>query len=371
MGEFVVDVNSVIRRWVANWPRIVIAALVAGGLTYGATFLMPSWYRSTALLLPPEETDQMDGGLSVQRFLSRMPSLGAFSNYYTPADIFRAILSSRSVQEAVIRRYDLVHVYGKKSMESTLKEFRNNAKIELAPDGTITVAVEDRSRQRAADMANALVEELDRFNVERRNHQAKRTRIFLERRVAETDSLAKIEESRLSAYQRQHHVLAPVNAEAQDARPLADLMALKMARETQLQVLRSYLSSSNEVVVQTQSELDQLKRQIAKIPTIETDLGRLASNVRLYQQVNVLLNAQLEDARLRETMDVPTVTVLDSAVPSERRSRPLRLPYSAIAALLAGLGTALWGQRHAEREESAEVGEEPALTEKRPRIARP
>jgi tyrosine-protein kinase Etk/Wzc len=347
MGEFALDFDGLIRRLAARWRRHALNALLAGSVIYGVTFIMPPWYRSAAVLLPPEETEQMGTGLSVQRFLSRMPSLGGLSNYYTPADLYRAILMSRSVQEAVIRRFDLTGVYHTNSMEKTLKEFRNHTRTVLAPDGTISVSVEDRSRERAAQVANALVEELDRFNVERRNFQAKRTRIFLERRVAETDSLSRLAESQLGAYQEKHHMLVPLDPDAQSLKPLADLMARKIALEVQLEVLRSYLTPTNELVVQTRTELEQLKNQIGNMPGLETELGRQARDVRLYQQVYLLLNAQLEDARLRETMDTPTVTVLDPAVPAERRARPLRLPWAAAAAALAGLVSVLWSERPA------------------------
>lgn len=240
-------------------------------------------------------------------------------------------------------------------MEQALKVFRSHVRVELAPDGTITVSVEDQSRELAAKMANALVEELDKFNVERRNFQAKRTRVFLERRVAETDSLSRKAEARLGAYQKTHHVLAPIDAEAQNLKPVAELMARKLSLEVQLEVLESYLSPSNDRVIQTRTELNQLNRQIGQIPIVETELGRHVRDVRLYQQAYVLLNAQLEDARLRETMDVPTVTVLDFAVPSERRSRPLRFPWAAAAAGAAGLITALQGVRAGRRLEVVET----------------
>jgi len=101
---------------------------------------------------------------------------------------------------------------------------------------------------------------------------------------------------------------------------------------------------TNERVVQTRSELGQLRQQIANIPTVESELGRQMRDVRLYQQLFVLLSGQLEDARLRETMDVPTVTVLDPAVPTERRARPLRVPWAAAAAAAAALITAWRGE---------------------------
>jgi uncharacterized protein involved in exopolysaccharide biosynthesis len=329
--------------------------VVAGAVAAGLTFLMPPWFRATATLLPPEDSDPLAGVMPMQRFLSRIPSVTGLNNYYTPSDLYTAILASRSVQQPVVERFDLKKVYRQASTEKALKELRRHAKIGLAPDGTIAIAVEDRSADRAAAIANALVEELDRFNVERRNFQAKRSRVFLERRVAEMDSMLKITDGALRSYQERHHVVAPPEAESATLGPLADLMARKMALEVRLSILRSYLREDNEQVVQTRIELDQLKAQLGGLPQVESELGRLARDARLYQQVYVLLSAQLEDARMRETMDTPTVTVLDAAVPPERKARPVRSLWVAGAMFAAFITSVLWFERP-RRLESRESG---------------
>jgi capsule polysaccharide export protein KpsE/RkpR len=319
--------------------------MVTALLVYGVTWLMPSWYRARAVILPPEETEQMDTGLPVQRFLSRMPSLAGLSNYYTPSDIFRAILQSRTVHDAVIRRFGLTRVYRTKSAEKTLREFRSHLEVAMAPDGTITIAVEDRSRQRAADVTNALIAELDRFNVERRNFAARRTRQFLERRVAEMDSLSDLAGRSLRAYQERHHIVTPIADDQSDTRAVGDLLARKIALEVELGVLRSYLREDNERVVQGRNELERVKEQIQRLPRLETEVARLTRDYRLYQQAYTLLAVQLEDARIRESMDTPTVTVLDPAMPPERRARPIRTLWAAAALVLATLGSVLWSER--------------------------
>src|SRR5207247_1407901 len=111
---------------------------------------------------------------------------------------------------------DLEHVYRQKSMELTLKALAANTRIKLNPDGTIRVGVLDRSPQRAADMANAYLESLDRFNVEKRNTTAHRTRVFLQTRTAETDSLLRAAEEALRRYQEQHRTVAPASAGSAD-----------------------------------------------------------------------------------------------------------------------------------------------------------
>ncbi len=187
--------------------------------------------------------------------------------------------------------------------------------------------------------------ELNRFNVEKRNFQAKRSRVFLERRVAETDSLMRQSEGALRAYQEAHHVVVPADVESADLGPLADVMARKMALEVRLAVLRSYLRDDNEQVIQVRSELDKIKSQLGGLPRVESALGRLSRDVRLYQQVYVLLAAQLEDARMREVMDTPTVTVLDPAVPPVRKARPLRSVWALGATFAGFLASVLWQER--------------------------
>lgn len=341
------DPSRILDRVLRHWRRYLGIGIGAGALMYGLTFLMPTWYRSRAVILPPEETENSMGGagLSALRMLSKMPTLGGGINTYTSSDIYHAILVSRTVQQAVVERFQLTGVYKVKNVEKALKEFRNHVKVTLASDGTISVDVEDRSRDRAAAMANALIEELDRYNVEKRNSQAKRTRIFMERRVAETDSSSKRAELLLREYQEVHHVIAPIDAEAASVAPLADLMARQVALQVQLSVLRSYLNENNERVVQMRTELEQLNNQIARAPRIESEVGRLVRDVKLYQQTYVLLIGQLEEARLRETMDTPTVSVLDPAIPIERRAKPLRAIWAAAALLLSVVAAIVWDER--------------------------
>jgi uncharacterized protein involved in exopolysaccharide biosynthesis len=336
-------------RLLARWPRYVAVGVAAGAIMFGLTFLMPSWYRSRAVLLPPEETDQMASGTTALRLLARMPTIGGSTDYYTPSDIYRAILVSRWVMDAIVSRFDLQRVYHVKDAERAVKELRNHVRVTLGADALITIDVEDRSRTRAADMANAMVTELDRYNVERRNTQARRTRIFLERRITETDSLSKRAEIALRAYQEEHHVVVPVESGANIAGPLADLMARKVALEVQLSVLRSYLREDNERVIQTRTELDELNRRLGQAPQLEGELARLIRDVRLHQQTYLLLTGQLEEARMREAMDTPTVTVLDDAVPVKKRIRPLRAIWALAALALSVVATVVWDERRATR----------------------
>ena len=62
------------------------------------------------------------------------------------------------------------------------------------------------------------------------------------------------------------------------------------------------------------------------------------------EQLNALLTAQFEEARITEVRDVSTVEQLDVASPPEKKSRPKRITMMALAflfSLTAGVAYAL------------------------------
>lgn len=322
------------RIWSAR-GRVLAGTLAAAVLMYGATFLIPKVYRATAVILPPEESDLLSNMSLAQRALSKFPRFGILEDYFTPADTYKAILLSRSVQTAIVREFDLQRLYHRPSMEKTLKVLQGRCKVRLNPDGTIAVSMDDGDPKRAAAMANRLLAQLDEFNVEKRNTTAHKTRVFLERRLAETDSLLRADEAALKAYQEKHHAVVPTISEGADVRGATDLMARKMQLELRLGMLRTYLSEDQEQVVQAKLELEQLDRQIDGIPRLHDDLVRLARDAKIQEQLYVLLRSELEQARIRESMDTPTVQILDPAEPPERQNWPKRTLLAAAAALLA------------------------------------
>jgi len=325
--------------------RVVLVTVLAGVVTLLVAFLLPRWYRASAVILPPEEADLMSNISMASKALTKFPSLGSLGEFFTPADIYKVILKSRTVQEAVVDRFQLMKVYRLKSREKTLKAFGKLSTVKLAPDGTIQVSVEDRDPRRAAAMTMAMLEALDHFNIEKRNTQAHRTRLFLEKRLAETDSLLRASETALRSYQEVHHTVTPTAVSSASISAASDLMARKIELEVKLGVLRGYLQEENEQIIQVRSELEQLKSQLGTLPALQTDLGRLIRDNKVQEQLFLLLTGELEQARIVELKKTPTVQILDPAVPPERPSRPRRLILAFGAAVLAFAGCVFYVAR--------------------------
>jgi uncharacterized protein involved in exopolysaccharide biosynthesis len=119
-------------------------------------------------------------------------------------------------------------------------------------------------------------------------------------------------------------------------------MSRKMMLQVRLGVLRGYLSENSDQVQQAREELEQLERRLGAIPELQNELLRLLRDTKVYEQLYLLLTAELEQARIRETMNTPTVQLLDPAMPPERHSRPKKGILSAAAALIGLLGASVW-----------------------------
>jgi len=127
------------------------------------------------------------------------------------------------------------------------------------------------------------------------------------------------------------------------------------SQEVQLQVMGSYLSTHNPEVARVQSSIGELRKQlqimesgkggkerlpgdrlrpaITSVPTLALEYGRLTRDLKVQETLYALLISQYEQAKLAEARDTPTVQVLDSAIPAEKKSRPK----TTVNLLMAGM----------------------------------
>lgn len=190
------DEINLLDYWRVIWRyrRMIVVPSIIVALAVGLyTFLRPRMYKATATVVPPidvlqKQADLTGGG---QSLLRNMLSTGGIS------DLYVGILKSREVADALIDRFNLFDVYeGCKTRIDVRMRLERNSKIEVGrKDGIVSVSVSDRDPNRAAAMANAYLEELDRQNKRLYGNQATSKRLFLENRLAQIRSeLSQIEQ---------------------------------------------------------------------------------------------------------------------------------------------------------------------------------
>ncbi len=76
------------------------------------------------------------------------------------------------------------------------------------------------------------------------------------------------------------------------------------------------------------------------VPGLALDYGRLVRDLRVQETLYTLLTSQHEQAKIGEARDTPTVQVLDSAIPAERKSKPsirLNMMIAGVLSLFLGI----------------------------------
>jgi tyrosine-protein kinase Etk/Wzc len=263
-----------------------------------------------------------------------------FKTTSTPSDVFGEILKSRLLSEDAINKFGYSKIYRKKGMDRTVKEFQRHLIVNVNAAGILDVAFEDRDARRAADVTNFLVSGLDHFNVDTYKTRGKRLRQFLEGRVSEVQGQLVAAEDRLLEYERKNHVVS--NTESEGGKGVSDILAQKFSLETQRAYVSSYTSPGSAELLNIERQLQALNAEIGKLPEVKMEGARIVLDVEVQRKLLVLIQGQYEDARMQETRDTPTVTVLDAATVPELKIRPVRSLIVLGAALAALIGCGAW-----------------------------
>ena len=136
------------------------AALLATGIS----LLLPNIYTATSKILPPQSNQSSSVNAVMLAQLGGLAgAAGGALGLKDPNALYVAMLKSRNVMEKVALRFDLQKVYEKKTITDTLKTLEKESSISAGKDGVITVEVNDKDPQRAAALANAYIEELNKL----------------------------------------------------------------------------------------------------------------------------------------------------------------------------------------------------------------
>ena len=155
------DILDVLLILAARKGTIFLATVAGLALGIGLVFLVTPSYTAKASILPPTQ-DQSSGNVMMGQFgaLASMTGLGSSLGIKNPVDLYIGILQSQSVTDAMIRRFHLMEFYNAKKWTDVRTAVRGASNFVANKDGMIDISVTDHDPRKAADMANAYVDEL-------------------------------------------------------------------------------------------------------------------------------------------------------------------------------------------------------------------
>jgi uncharacterized protein involved in exopolysaccharide biosynthesis len=279
------------------------------------------------------------------------------------AEVYAALFQSRTVEDAVIQRFGLKARYRKKTLVETRRKFEKHTAVVLGPrDGLIRIRVEDRDPVLAAAIANGYVEEFRKNSARLAITEASQRRLFFEQQLAETkEKLAAAEEAMKSTAQSTGVLQIDSQSRAL-IETAAILRGQVVAKQVQIQAMRSFATEDNPELVVVRQQLAALRAQLAKlggagqdpesgllvtkgrIPQAGMEFVRKLRDVKYNETVFELIAKQLELARLDEARQGAIIQVADVAVPPDKKSSPHRAVILVLIALLALVGSSLWAR---------------------------
>jgi uncharacterized protein involved in exopolysaccharide biosynthesis len=311
-----------------NWRTLVFVPLGAGLLALGICFLIPPTYTAVTRVLPPVQQQSTSAALAAQ--LGSLAGLaGPAAGIKNPADQYVALVKSRSVYDAIIQRFKLKELYEATYLEDARKELEQRTKVAAGvKDGIISIEVEDRDSKRAADMANAFVEELRNLTKTLAITEAGQRRLFFEEQLTQAKDNLTTSEVALQGSGVSEATLRTVPQSALEA--LARLKAQITAQEIKLASMRTFMTDANPEFRVGIQELAALRVELSKSEQSSPAkaIGNGAEYIAKYRDFKYhetlfeLMAKQYELARLDEAREGAVIQVVDSARPPERKSKP-------------------------------------------------
>lgn len=324
-------------------------------------FIYPISYKATASILPPEKTPSVNGLnslLSGQEFSSFLS--GGLSN--VNSQLYAEILRSRSASLYVVKKLGLNNYFNEENDYKAAEKLNDNLYIDITKEGVIKINVEiktnfvpfifdDLAQKKilAAKISNMYIEALDKINREKLSSKAKKSRIYIESQLDSTKIKMESVENALMEFQKKNKTISLSDQLKASIESASNLRTEMVKSEMELGLLSPDYNSDDKTLVTLRKKLGQLREQYSKlelgnddysiafknVPELSRRLAQLLRDVKIQNEVYLILQQQYYQEKIQENKDVPTVDVLDEAIPPLRASGPRVL----FASFFGGIAT--------------------------------
>ena len=326
-----------------KWTLIVVSFLAAlTGVV--VSLITPATYVSRTSIMPSQQSGGGGGGLGALAGLSSLAGLSGVANNIKSSDeMFIALMSSYSVQLALIEQFKLKERYGARNIEEARLALSNNVTI-LADkkSGMLLIVAQDKEPEFAAQLANAQVKELYVILSRLAVTESQQRRAYYEQQILKIQ--AKIPQLELEFKVAQKSSGIEVASLLAESGTLPGQIA---AKELQLQVLSRFVTQQNPELKKLAVEISALRSQMARYELNKSEINSnepknngkavdvasgnfIQKATQAYNTLKIqesLLDGfvkQLELAKVDEAKEGPAIQVVDEARPPEMRSKPER-----------------------------------------------
>jgi capsule polysaccharide export protein KpsE/RkpR len=304
----------------------------------------PREYIATTSLMPPQQAPSSAAMLMNQAAALSGPfsaSSALSSAFKNPSAIYVGLLSSRSVADALITRFNLLKIYHAKSMTAARNRLGSSTKVEIDKNGLLLISVKDHDRIQAAALADGYTTELRNLAGRMAAQEANERKVFFETQLKEARDRLIDAEVAFQSVQKSKGIIQPEAQTRSMVEGIARLRSDIIEQRASLQTLQSYTTDQSPQVQLRKKQLADLEAQAAAfaskgssvnaaginlgdMPDIGMQYLNAEHELQMRQAVFDMLLKQYNAAQLDESKSPLIVEVVEPAVVPETTSGPRR-----------------------------------------------
>jgi uncharacterized protein involved in exopolysaccharide biosynthesis len=332
-----------------KWKKfIIINLIIVTILAVTYSLLIPLEYKATATVMIPPDTQTGFGGLSsLLGGKSSLASMGSrmFGLTSSSEDVLLGIINSRSSLVKIINEFNLIDYYEitDNNMDKVIKAFRNDVSSDPNEFGMLEFSVVNKDPEVSAAIANYMVRLVDSLNIKYNIERAKNNRQFIEKRYFQNVSDLKIAEDSLYKFQRKYGIVAVPEQLEVTVKAAAEIEAQLFKKEVEAYFIEQTYGKNSIQYAGVAAEVDLLKKKVQELknsnelsstsnilypfknmPDIAIEYLRAFREVTIQESILEIVMPMYEQAKVEEQKSVPTILMIDQAVPPQLKYSPKR-----------------------------------------------
>jgi len=341
----IIDYLNVLYKWK---KFILINLIMILIITTVYTLLIPETFKATSKITLANQQNNGLGGLATLLATNNpVASIGSqFLGLSSPGqDLILGLLNSRTLQTDVINKYDLMKYYeiDDKNMDKALKAFQSDVSFDQTENGLIEINVINEDPQKAATISNYIVQLTDSMNIQLNIEQARNNKDFIAKRYEKNVQDLKIAEDSMYRFQKKYGVYAVPEQLVTAFEAAGDLETELLKQEISTEYAKNQFGENSNQYKTLTKQKDFIKGKISELknskslsyPTnvlvpFEQLPKMIEKYFRFYREIEIqtkimeFILPMYEQAKVEEQKSIPTLVVIDKAVPPQLKYAPKR-----------------------------------------------
>lgn len=338
--------------FVKRWRTLLISTVLATTVAVVYALVAQEWYEARLAVVPSMASRE----LGAMALVSKLPGLDSTS---PDSKRIEAVLTSVSVADEVIKKFDLRARYGADYQELARKALWKHCPTDVdRKSGVVTLTCEDTDPKIAMEMASYFGDVGNRVFGRISASSAREEANFLETQLAKARRDVDEASQQLRQFQEKHKIVDLPEQTKAVISAMASLKGELLSKQLELSYLRGFSARTEASVVQVQQQIEILESKLKQlearastgekpaptsapasrdffpdamsVPELRFELELLLRDQQVKETVFALLTQRYETAKVDAARDTSTFQILDSPTLPTLRSRPVRRKVAAL-----------------------------------------